>query len=221
MAHIIETIENLPTKIALEKLREAHSFISKKVIAAQSLIGTDSANWGIKTKRMFVDLSKGPDLVGKSTEKFVELINILATTERTIEALEWLTKNYPSHVVQECHASTSDYKGGNDIVLTDQNGFVKVRCEVCDVASRNAGQNKKEKNDLKILGCAEVVPNDGTDRFIATSSEFARALTSTKRKWSALHYHYDPIDSGLPQNTVMLRVTPNKNGFVNTRNTSP
>lgn len=91
-------------------------------------------------------------------------------------------------------------------MLVDGTAVVKVRCEVCDVASSNAGQNKKEKNDLKILGCAEIVPVDGVDRFTATSSEFAAALTSPKRKWSMLHYRYDPIHTGSPQKTVMLKL---------------
>ena len=210
MAHIIEPIVDLPIKSALEKVREAHAFVSARVIAAHALISTDSTHWGIATKRMYVNLRGGPALIGKSAEKFVELINILATSERTIEALDWLAKHYSDLIVRECHASTSDFKDGNDIVLVNSNGAVKVRCEVCDVASSNAGQNKKEENDLKVLGCSEAVPTDGADRFIATSQEFATALASPKRKWLSKHYRYDSINTGLPQNTIMLKIMPTK-----------
>lgn len=208
MAHIIETIVDLPLVSALDRAKEAHAFISNRVIKSQAMIGTSPIRWGITTKRMLVDLRGGPDLVGKPEEKFVELINILATTERTIEALEWFNSSYPELIVRECHASTSDFKGGNDIVLVDGCGVVRIRCEVCDVASSKAGQNKKEKNDLKILGCAESVPIDEVERFIATSSEFAAALASPKRKWSTKHYRYDLINTELAQNTVMLRILP-------------
>ncbi len=206
MAHVIETIQDLSPNAALKLLRVTHAFIAARATAAQGAINTDIDHWGMAAKRMSVDLRGGPDLVGKPAEKFVELINILATTERTIEALEWLSKSYAKLIVRECHSSTSDFEGGNDIVLTDSDGTLRVRCEVCDVVSSNPGQNGKEKKDLKNLGCSEMVPNDDVDRYIATSEEFAAALTGSKRKWSNMHYRYKSIATGLPQSTVMLAV---------------
>lgn len=191
---------------ALDQLKTAHSFVAARAIEAQIRIGTDIDHWGLAAKRLVVDLRGGPELVGKPAEKFVELINILATTERTIETLEWLSVSYPDFVVRECHSSTSDFQGSNDIVLADETGAIKIRCEVCDVASSNPGQNGKEKNDLKILGCSEAVPGDGVSRYIATSEEFSAALTGPKRKWANMHYRYRPISTGLPLNTVMLSI---------------
>ena len=206
MAHVIETIKNQSTLEALTKLKEAHLFIASQAIKGQNAIGTIPNYWGLAAKRMLIHLEGGPEIIGKSSEKFVELINILATTERTMEALEWLAVQYPNLTVRECHPSTSDFEGGNDIVLVDQNNEVKVRCEVCDVASSNPGQNGKEKKDLGNLGCSETVPSDEVDRFIATSVEFAAALTGSKRKWSLMHYRYRLIDTKLPQQTTMLFV---------------
>ncbi len=208
MVHIIETIKNQSTQDALAKLKEAHSFIASQAIKGQNAIGTNPNYWGLAAKRMLIDLEGGPEIIGKPSEKFVELINILATTERTMEALEWLAVKYPNLTVRECHPSTSDFEDGNDIVLVDQNNDVKVRCEVCDVASNNPGQNGKEKKDLGNLGCSETVPSDEVDRFIATSVEFAAALTSSKRKWPLMHYRYRLIDTQLPQLTIMLFVIP-------------
>ena len=206
MPHIIETISNATAANALEALQAAHDFLASQVVAAQSELASDTAHWGMAMKRAVVDLEGGPPLVGKTSERFVELINILATTERTIEALRWLAGEYPDSQVRECHASTSDDSKGNDIVLTDAGGKVIVRCEVCDVISKNPGQNGKEKSDLKNLGCQEAVPDDGVHRYIATSPEFAAALTGRLRKWKQLHYSYESLETGLPQQTVMLRV---------------
>ncbi|MFC1776128.1 hypothetical protein ACFL3I_02150 [Pseudomonadota bacterium] len=208
MAHIIESIKNQPTQDTLAKLKEAHAFIASQAIKGQNAIGKIPNYWGLAAKRMLIDLEGRPEIIGKSSEKFVELINILATTERTIEALEWLAAQYPDLTVRECHPSTSDFQGGNDIVLVDQNNEVKVRCEVCDVASSKPGQNGKEKKDLGNLGCSETVPSDGIDRFIATSNEFAAALAGSKRKWSLMHYRFRMIETKLPQQTTMLFIMP-------------
>ena len=96
MAHIIETIKDQSIGTALEQLREAHAFVAAKAVAAQRSIGTNLNHWGLAAKRMIVNLEGGPVLVGKPAEKFVELINILATTERTAEALEWFLLRYPA-----------------------------------------------------------------------------------------------------------------------------
>lgn len=206
MPHIIEAIENESTSRSIESLREAHLFIASRAMAAQVEIGGDLDHWGAAAKRMCVNLRGGPDLVGKAEEKFVEIINILATTERTIEALQWFSGSYPDLSVRECHSSTSDNPDGNDIVLVSHEGEVKVRCEVCDVASRSPGQNNKEKKDLASLGCSEFVPKDGIDRYIATSTEFGVALAGPKRKWAGMHYGYRLIETRLPLGTVLLAV---------------
>jgi hypothetical protein len=77
------------------------------------------------------------------------------------------------------HASTSEDEGGNDLVLATAEGPVVVRCEVCDVASRKASSNGKEVSDLRKLGGAGSVHEDGVTRLICTAREFADALRAT------------------------------------------
>lgn len=188
--HLIEVIRNVPIDNAVEQLRSSHQFIVGRAIAAQQLMSSGTASWGAVTKRLTVDLAEAPEGVGKSSEKLVEIVNILATTERTISALGWLATQLPGAVVRECHPSTNDDAEGNDIVLEDIVGDVLARCEVCDVITHRAGQDGKEAKDLKNLGCADSVPNDSVRRFIATSPEFAQALLTPSRVWSSKHYRY-------------------------------
>ena len=180
----------------------------ERAVAAQRNLDFGQSSWGICIKRLEVKLPQGEFLVGKSSEKFVELINILATSERTLSALHWFSKHYGNSIVRECHASTSDDKDGNDIVLVDrQTNRVLVRCEVTDVASSSPSQNNKEKKDLTNLGCLEYVPSDGVDRFIATSSEFGRALANPKRKWHLMHFQYEIIYTNYSDQTALLKIS--------------
>jgi hypothetical protein len=207
MPHLIETIYESSVKEAINKLKQTHALIVERAIVAQKKIGTNGYAWGSELKRLEVSLPVGQLLVGKATEKFVELINILATTERTISSLCWLEKQHSRAFLRECHSSTSDDLEGNDIVLvSSENGNVIVRCEVTDVTSNKAGQNGKEKKDIKNLGCEEYVPNDGATRYIATSHEFSNALTSEKRKWAAMHYRYILHETKFADRTVLLEI---------------
>jgi len=94
------------------------------------------------------------------------------------------------------------------LVLGEPDGTPVVRCEVCDVASRNAGSNGKERSDLEKLGCAAGVPSDGVRRFICTAREFADALRSTRRRWNNYVYRYDLIELGDAGDTCLLALTP-------------
>ena len=207
MAHLIETIYESSVEEAIDKLKQTHALIVERAIVAQKKIGTNGEAWGAELKRLEVSLPDGQLLVGKASEKFVEVINILATTKRTISSLCWLAKQHPSASLRECHSSTSDDTEGNDIVLVSpETGKVLVRCEVTDVTSKKPGQNGKEEKDIKNLGCEEYVPNDGATRYIATSHEFSSALTSEKRKWAAMHYRYIPHETKFADRTVLLEV---------------
>jgi len=206
MAHLIETIYGVSMNEAINLLDITHSSIVTSVIKNQAKLATENQSWGIVMKRLEIDLCAGEGLVGKSSEKYVEVINILATVERTIAALKWFENKFVHTTVRECHPSTSDNAEGNDIVLVDSKENIIIRCEVCDVVSSTAGQNGKEKKDINNLGCAEGMPEDDVRRFIATSSEFASALVSEKRKWKDLPYRYKWNDSGMSDGTVLLEI---------------
>jgi hypothetical protein len=65
-----------------------------------------------------VKLTEGdvPQLIGKVQEKFGEVINIAATVERLIDAIDWFARQPDNHgfTIFECHPSTSDEASGND-----------------------------------------------------------------------------------------------------------
>lgn len=207
MAHLIETIYEASLKDAYSELERAHSIIVSRAIEAQVGIGKKSQSWGVELKRLEVSLPLCESLIGKPSEKFVEIVNILATTERTLSALRWLETQYPNSFVRECHASTSDDIGGNDIVLVDsRSGEIVVRCEVTDVTSSNPGQNGKEKKDLKNLSCDIQIPDDSVKRYIATSFEFSNALSSERRNWSNMHYRYVRHSTEYDDQTVLLEI---------------
>jgi len=206
MAHLIKAIYDTTVPNAVNVLENTHELIVERAIATQNKIDTDSTTWGAQLKRLDVSLPSGELLVKRPKEKFVEIINILATVERTISALKWLSETYPTSILRECHPSTSDAIGGNDIVLTDISKNIIVRCEVTDVVSSNASQNGKEKTALKNLECANSVPDDSIFRYIATSAEFADALSSPNRKWDNMHYQYIRHETGLKNKTVLLEI---------------
>ena len=206
MPHLIEAIRNSKLNKAITQLEQTHKLIVDAAILAQKEVGSVKSSWGSDLKRLEVSLPKGY-LLGKPKEKLVEIINILATTERTIAALKWLESEYPNASLQECHSSTSDDPEGNDIVLVNpKSGNIVVRCEVTDISSNNAAQNGKEKKDLESLGCSSEVPSDGVKRYIATSLEFSNALKSKKRKWKSKHYRYIGHKTTCHNQTVILEI---------------
>lgn len=210
MGHLVGTIRNTTLSAAIASLTQAHSHLVSSARAAVQFLDGRDTSWGADAKRLVVDLAAkdGGALLEKSEERFVEVVNMAATLERLVDTLSWFQNNtlYRELQVSECHPSTSDDAGGNDLVLVASEGAVRVRCEVCDVVSSNAGQNSKERKDLKNLGCNDGVPVDGIDRFIATSPEFAQALTSPSRKWKDKSYRYELIPVSGARGTHLLKL---------------
>jgi hypothetical protein len=211
MPHVIEPLQNISCQAAIQSLQAARLFILDRVRAAIDIAEIDIARWGIEMKRITVDLcgDQRPALIGKPNEKFSELINIVATTERLLAAIAWFCNESPGSTIQACHPSTSDDAAHNDLVLADATGQVTVRCEVCDVVSRKASTNGKEKKDLMNLGCINEVPQDGTRRYICTSPEFASALTSLKRWRTPRFYRYEEMRVGDATDSRLLFICPN------------
>jgi len=211
MPHLIEPFTNASFEDAVADLRAANSFIVGRAKEAMIAADVNVAMWGISLKRTPVDLTGNsrPRLIGKPTEKLSEVINITATVERLIAAIEWFSHDCPSCKIHECHPSTSDETNRNDLVLIDDKGMVVVRCEVCDVASSSAGSNGKEKKDIRNLGCNVAVPEDNVRRYICTSPEFAIALTSEKRKWATIPYRYEQTCVGDDADCRLLLIRPN------------
>jgi len=212
MPHVIEPFTNASFDDALSRLRSTHGFLVSRARATLAGSDIDDARWGSALKRSPVKLDQGnvPPLIGKPEEKLGEVINIAATVERLMDAITWFA-NQPENdgcSILECHPSTSDESNGNDLVIVDSQGRIVIRCEVCDVASSNAGSNNKEKKDIRNLGCNQAVPQDDIGRFICTAPEFARALTGRRRKWQTKPYRYELIETGFTSDTCMLRIHP-------------
>ena len=120
---------------ALRELRKAHEYLIKRSHnGIKSTISIPTAEWGIRQKRSIVNLrprESRPDLIEKDDEKLVEVINIAATLERLMDAIEWFAADPSSrdYKISECHPSTSDAKKkepnsasnstSNDLVLVN------------------------------------------------------------------------------------------------------
>jgi hypothetical protein len=210
MPHVVEPFTNATFDSALQRLRVAHSYLVSRAKQAVNTSDFDETRWGASVKRSPVRLNVGdvPPLIGKPEERLGEVINIAATVERLIDAIAWFAAqpHGECYSILECHPSTSDEADGNDLVIIDAQGKIVIRCEVCDVASSNASSNRKETKDIRNLGCNEAVPDDGIDRYVCTSPEFASALASPKRKWGSKPYRYRLIGTGSAAATCMLLI---------------
>jgi hypothetical protein len=210
MQHLVTTFTNVSLPDARRELAEAHSFLVACCLNALASVPKTGPLWGIQMKRMQVDLKidARPALVCKDTERFGEVVNMVATLERLLAALGWFEHQpeFQGLRVKECHPSTSSTRGSNDVVLADDAGNVMVRCEVCDVASTSAGQNGRERKDIASLGCAGGVPCDGVRRFICTSPEFACAIQSTNRKWVEYLHRYREFVVGDVGGTLLIEL---------------
>ncbi len=177
--HLINSTKGSLAEV-LRELKEAHRFVvghcQLPVPAAHNM------QWAIEMKRTRISLpvQNRPALVGKDSEQLFEAVNLLATVERLIDALEWFAHHdeFKDMTVLACHPSTSSGTGkagkGSDLVLGHNENTPLVLCEVSDIASSKDG-NKKEKRDLKSLGYDEGygVPDDGKRRFLCLSTQFA------------------------------------------------
>jgi len=212
MPHLINPMFDVSYADAIHHLKNAHSSLVHQAQKAVTTSSLPALRWGIEVKRLLVDLDTAdrPTLIGKQNERFGEVVNMVATIERLIPALQWFSHNveFQDLQIRECHPTTSNKESGNDIVLVNSAGAETVRCEVCDVASIRAGSNRKEKKDIQNLGCENGVPHDGVARFICTAREFAQALTSRQRKWAAYAYRYELVELNDSANTCMLRLIP-------------
>jgi hypothetical protein len=210
MKHLVATFADLALPQARLQLTEAHDFLVARCLDSLTAAPQAGPLWGIQMKRKDVSLKGAarPAAVCKDSERFGEVVNMVATLERLVAALGWFEQHpaFTGLKVKECHPSTSSAQGSNDLMLEDASGAVLVRCEVCDVASNSAGSNGKERKDIAGLGCANGVPSDGVRRFLCTSPEFARALQSPKRKWAHCLYRYRGFAAADGSGTVLLEV---------------
>ena len=215
MGHLVKALNGGVTQEeARRQLKVVHDFLVVRGRESVRKLEDSRSGWGSFAKRARVDLSGAgkPNLVGKSRERIVEVINMAATLERMLDALRWFSTQPEMRewLVLECHPSTSSTENGKDLVLGLASGDFRALCEVTDVVGKSAGQNGKELRDLKSLGCGEGVPTDGVRRFICTSTEFGEALSCAKRRrWGTWHYSYLKHTAG---ESMVLELKPRETG---------
>jgi len=220
--HIINAYRNISIADLLQSLRNTHNFLVKKAQdELRAAIGDshEESHWGRNVKRIVVkwdEIEIEGLNIGKTEERFVELVNILATTERTLDALKFFSEKFGDECqVVCCHASTSDDKNSADNIppgdIVIKKGTKIICCEVNDVSSSKAGQNKKEESDLKSLGWykkdSETEWSEPDhESYIATSVDFAKALLSERRSWGNKHYKYKRVPAGSTDDTALLKI---------------
>lgn len=107
---------------------------------------------------------------GRKSERLGELINVLATVARTVDALDYIAAAVGGTVVK-CNPSTSDC--GHDIEVLTRERHVVV--EVSDVAGKG-NANAKMSKDLATL----VQASPDVELLLAVSENSGRWLTNTR-----------------------------------------
>lgn len=105
---------------------------------------------------------------GRNAERLGELINVLATVARTVDALEYLAASVGGTVVR-CNPSTSDV--GHDIEVVAGERHVVV--EVSDVAGSGNANGKMTKDLTTLMGASA-----DAELLLAVSETSGRWLTS-------------------------------------------
>jgi hypothetical protein len=221
MAHLIEPFRDASIADVIGALSGANDFLVERARAWATAMPAPGPAWGCTTKRTDVDLAGPgrPAVIGKTAERFVEVVNMIATVERLLGALQWFGSQAGAGplVVAYCHPTTSSSAGATDLALIGADGGTVALCEVCDVAAAKAAQNGKEKKALLALGCAPAPPADGVRRYICTSNEYARALAADRRSSAKWHHCYKAHPVGDAADTFLVEVLPlavNRASFV-------
>ncbi len=209
-AHLVGPIFETPLSNTIDELRTVHGFLVARAKATVANAYESGDHWTLEMQSLTVNLqgTNRPRLVGKEVEGLAELLSVTASLERLIVALTWFSScaEFTGLAVLECHSSPGSPKSVNDIVLSDDRGQTKVRCDVRDVASDSAGEAGKERKYLRSLGCEVRIPDDGVRRFICTTTEFAAVLRSEKRDWQRVPHRYVLQHANEAAQIVMLEI---------------
>jgi hypothetical protein len=217
MSHLVAPLFDVSLSDALRAIEQVHQFIvecaSENLLCRFARPSNDAGGWGCTFKRIevkfpitdsrrrFVDATgTARVLISDSVEshKLVEIVNQAATLERLRDALHWAQSpesGLSDWRVQLCHPTTSSGADkqdqvDHDLVLRGPDGRLAV-FEVSDVASKNDG-NQKEEKDLVSLGV--LAKGKGEDRFqivdwpdrrlfLVVSNEWKTRLSRKTRAW--------------------------------------
>jgi hypothetical protein len=190
---------------AARELRSAHYLLSISARHALENIGSCGTDprWGCCIKRSCVSIApEGTAILvpRPATHKLTEVINMCATIERLLDAIEWARDascGLSTYQVELCHPTTSSNVSArkrelfdNDLILVLKNGGVedRARFEVSDVVSDSKDGNHKERKDLVSLGVLKPLKAKSPRSrmleakwpkgklFMVVSSEFSKVL---------------------------------------------
>lgn len=170
MSHIIHftAADDAPTAEVAAELERLLESCTRAV--AQHFTQPDLSRSALLLKRSRVQL---PDFegrwfaTGRDQERLGELINVLATVARTVDALHYLAAEVGGSVAK-CNPSTSD--DGHDIEVVA--GQRQVLVEVSDVAG-GGNANGKMTKDLATL----LSSDESAERLLAVSEKSGQWLT--------------------------------------------
>ena len=205
--YLVKPILEASVPNAISEFRGVHDFLAAQTRAA---VASEHDQWAINIKRLIVDLRgrNRPSLLGKEEEKLIEVLNVTASLERLIAALNWFSREegLRSLILAECRASAGGATDSYSIVLSNERGKTRVLCEVCDVASGVAVQPGKEREYLWRLGRQGTVLSDGVRRFICTSPEFAAVVQKEQRGRQRIAHSYVLHQINDEAETVLLEI---------------
>jgi hypothetical protein len=213
---------------AHEWLQDAHDKLAR--VAQEQLTKLSDLNlgeWGTEVKRKAVKCppSDNPLLNADGSEhNLSEVMNMCATVERLLDALDWAKTDFAGYQIELCHPTTGANPQAlrfdtfdNDLMLRDEAGN-RARFEVTDSA-KGRGAAVKEKKDLTSLGVLERTPKGpeqipakwpGGRMFLVVSSEAVEKLRNGRNVlWmcgTPSHCHYKEVRVKGHPKTVILEV---------------
>lgn len=170
MSHIIsfDAAHEAPTHKVAHELRELLE--SCTLAVASHFAQPDLSRSALLLKRERVPLRTFPGrwfATGRAEERLGELINVLATVARTVDALDHLAVSVGGTVIK-CNPSTSD--DGHDIEVLAEERHVIV--QVSDVAGSGNANGKMAKDLTTLLGAR-------------SDAELLLAVSETSGRWLA------------------------------------
>jgi hypothetical protein len=226
MAHLVCAWKALPaTQCRAELERVLTYLVARARDQSVRLADLPAERWGCLAKRFKIDLGDSkarPSSIQKDKENIVELINMIATMERLVDALAWILGRDPQAQVVSCDPTTStphargrrNGKGSPALLslgvpapdLHVRGSAFEAIFEVADIISEVRDGNGKEKSSLRNLGCETSIPEGPIARYLVVPEGFSAWLCRTTRRWRDKHFAYDdPVPVGT---THLLRVRP-------------
>lgn len=170
MSHSIyfKGAEGAPTHVVADELRE---LLGSCTLAVDNhLAEPDLGRSALLLKRQHVQLPTFDGqwfAIGRAEERLGELLNVLATVARTVDALDYLA-NAVGGLVVKCNPSTSN--DGHDIEVFADGRHLIV--EVSDVAGSGNANNKMTEDLTALVGASA-----DAELLLAVSENSGRWLT--------------------------------------------